>query len=451
MQLNGWDHALKVSAGGTGLVGHAGAILLRKAADQTGLTAALSGALRKKGASPLLDRGIVLASLAAAIALGATSMSDIALLAHLAPVLGDAPSGPTVRRALDLAGTAAMLDKIARARARARAHAWKLIEDTPAGFPWLQIAGKTLAGWLVIDMDATLVTAHSDKEGAAPTWKKGYGFHPLGAWLANTRECLAMQLRPGNAGSNTFTDHKEVLAAALRQVPARLRRRLLVRVDGAGASHDLIKHLISLSSPRRTVLFTCGWMITAADEDAIRQVPAAAWKPGISQDGGIEDDKDVAEVTGLMTRAGNWPDGLRWIARPREAVPPAHEEPDRLREEDRLEVLDHLHEHPRRRHRRRPRSHHPQYIDVVHREHAVVETGGVRTAKALGLRNLPSKTCRSTPAGSSPRISPPTSPPGPASWATTTTLTCGKQTRTRSATGSGTSRPASPATPASAS
>jgi hypothetical protein len=71
-----------------------------------------------------------------------------------------------------------------------------------------------------------------DKEGAAPTWKKGHGFHPLGAWLANTRECPAMLLRPGNAGSNTFTDHKEVLAAALRQVPARFRRKILVRVDG---------------------------------------------------------------------------------------------------------------------------------------------------------------------------------------------------------------------------
>ncbi len=124
----------------------------------------------------------------------------------------------------------------------------ELIEDTPAGFPWLVIAGKTLAGWLVIDMDATLVTASSDKEGAAPTWKKGYGFHPLGAWCANTRECLAMLLRPGNAGSNTFTDHKEVLAAAIRQVPARFRRKILVRVDGAGASHELVKHLLSLSS-----------------------------------------------------------------------------------------------------------------------------------------------------------------------------------------------------------
>ena len=104
MQLNGWDRALKVTADGKGLVGHAGAILLRKAADQTGLTSQLGTAMRRKGTSPLLDRGLVLVSLAAAIALGATSMSDIALLAHLAPVLGDAPSGPTVRRALDLAG-----------------------------------------------------------------------------------------------------------------------------------------------------------------------------------------------------------------------------------------------------------------------------------------------------------------------------------------------------------
>ena len=124
-----------------------------------------------------------------------------------------------------------MLDRIARARARARACAWQLIEDTTTGFPWLVIAGKVLTGWLVIDLDATLVTASSDKEGAAPTWKMGYGFHPLGAWAANTRECLAMLLRPGNAGSNTFADHKEVLAAAIRQVPARFRGKVLVRVN----------------------------------------------------------------------------------------------------------------------------------------------------------------------------------------------------------------------------
>jgi hypothetical protein len=222
--------------------------------------------------------------------------------------------------------------------------------------------------------------------------KKGYGFHPLGAWLANTRECLAMLLRPGNAGSNTFADHQEVLAAALRQIPARFRRKILVRVDGAGASHELIEHLLSLCSPRRKALFTCGWMITAADEAAIRQLPAGAWKPGTAQDGTIEKDKAVAEITHLLTRAGNWPGGLRWIVR---RVKPSRRQMPNLTDWEkktgwRYSVIctnipgtgiDGV-----------PGSHHPQYIDVVHREHAVVETSGVRTAKAMGLRNLPSKT-----------------------------------------------------------
>ena len=178
MQHNGWDHALKVTAGGTGLVGHAGAVLPAAEGRRPGGTdrGCCSGALRKKGTSPAFDRGVVLVSMAAAIALGAASMSDIALLAHLAPVLGDAPSGPTVRRALDLAGTAAMLDRIARARAKARAHVRDLIEKTPAGFPWLVIAGKTLTGLAGHRHGRHLGhRASSPKEGAAPTWKKGYG------------------------------------------------------------------------------------------------------------------------------------------------------------------------------------------------------------------------------------------------------------------------------------
>jgi hypothetical protein len=173
MQHNGWDHGLRVTDEGTGLVGHGGGVLLRKLADQCGLTGAMEAALARAGKSPQLSRGVVFVSMAIAIALGATSMSDIAVLAQLGPVLGAAPSGSTVRRALGLAD-ARTLGKIAQARARVRAHVWKLIEDAPSGFPWLEIAGKALAGWLVIDMDATLVTASSDKEGAAPTWKKGY-------------------------------------------------------------------------------------------------------------------------------------------------------------------------------------------------------------------------------------------------------------------------------------
>jgi hypothetical protein len=201
-----------------------------------------------------------------------------------------------------------------------------------------------------------------------------------------------MLLRPGNAGSNTFTDHKEVLAAALRQVPARLRRRILVRVDGAGASHELIEHLLSLRSPRRKVLFTCGWMITPADEQAIRMLPAGAWKPGAAQDGAAERDKDVAEVTHLMSRAGNWPEGLRWIAR---RVKPSRRQMKNLTDYEkktgwRYSItctnvpdagIDGV-----------PGSHHPRYIDVLHREHACAGTAGVRTAKAMGLRGLPSKT-----------------------------------------------------------
>jgi hypothetical protein len=390
MKDTSWDHALEVTADGNGLVGHAGGILLRKLADQCGLTAALGAAVAQKGTFPQLSRGMVLVSTAIAIAMGATAIADIAVLGQLAPVLGAGPSASTARRVLALASDQVLV-RIAQARARIRAHVWMLIEAS-GGFPWLEIGGKILTGWLFIDMDGTLITAHSDKEKAAPTWKKGFGFHPLAAWCMNTRECLDMLLRPGNAGSNTFEDHKEVLGRALKQVPAAFRRRIIVRIDGAGASHELVKYLLGLSSKRKVLLFTCGWTVLDADEQAIMQVPEPAWQPGIRQDGTVEDDKDVAEITHLMSRAGNWPDGLRWIAR-------------RVK--------------PSRRHKKNmtgyekktgwkysitctnvpdtgipdvPGSHHPQFIDVLHRDHATVETDGVRTAKAMGLRNLPSKT-----------------------------------------------------------
>ena len=159
-----WDHRLKVTGEGESLAGHAGAVLLRKLADQAGLTAVLGSALARAGKFPLVDRGVALVSMAVAITLGATSMNDITLLAHHAPVLGAEPSDTTVRRTLELADPAT-LDKIARVRAKIRAHVWSLIAATPAGFPWLAIAGKVLAGWLVIDLDATLITARSPALG----------------------------------------------------------------------------------------------------------------------------------------------------------------------------------------------------------------------------------------------------------------------------------------------
>jgi len=389
MQNTRWDHGLKVTADGNGLVGHAGAVLLRLVADRTGLTGELGPALARPRKSPQVDRGVALASMAAAIALGATSMSDIEVLSQLEPVLGVPPSDTTIRRTLELADKRT-LARVARARARARDRAWAMIEATPAGFPWLEVAGKALPGWLVIDLDATLITARSDKEGAAPTWKKGYGFHPLGAWLANTSECLALLLRPGNAGSNTVTDHVDVLGDARKQVPARFRSKVIVRVDGAGATHDLMEHLLAIASPRRQVLFTCGWAITAADEEAIALLPASAWKPGVDRHGHPEQDKHVAEVTHLMSRAGNWAAGLRWIVR--RARPSRRQAPNLTAFEKKtgwrysitctnipLTGIPGV-----------PGSHHPQLIDVLHRQHAVVEDG-VRGAKAMGLRNLPSK------------------------------------------------------------
>jgi hypothetical protein len=385
-----WDHGLRVTAEDGALVGHAGAVLLRKLADQAGLTGALGPALARAGKFPLIDRGMALVSLAVAIVLGATSLSDIALLAHQEPVFGNAPSDTTVRRTLELADPQT-LDKIARARAAVRAHVWSLIAATPAGFPWLAIAGKLLAGWLVIDLDGTLITAHSDKEGAAPTFKMGYGFHPLGAWCANTAESLAMLLRSGNAGSNTFTDHLAVLTAAIRQIPARMRSRLLVRVDGAGASHELITHLLSLSSRRRTVLFTCGWAITEADEQAIGLLPATAWQAAVDQDGVVQEDKHVAEITRLLSRAAGWPAGLRWIVR---RTRPSRRQAKNLTAFERATgwrysiICTNI---PGTGITGVPGTHHPQFTGVLHRQHAVVEDG-VRTAKSMGLRNLPSKT-----------------------------------------------------------
>jgi len=170
-----------------------------------------------------------------------------------------------------------------------------------------------------------------------------------------------------------------------------MRSRLLVRVDGAGASHELISHLLSLSSRRRTVLFTCGWAITAADEQAIRLLPAAAWQAAVGQDGTVQHDKHVAEITHLMSRAAGWPPGLRWIVR--RTKPSRRQMPNLTAFEKatgwRYSII--VTNIPGTGITGVPGSHHPQFIDVLHREHAIVEDG-VRAGKAMGLRNLPSKT-----------------------------------------------------------
>jgi hypothetical protein len=345
-------------------------------------------AVLPRGAGPgWWDRGTVLVCLAVAIVLGATSMSDIGLLAHQALVFADPPSEATVRRALAELDEG-VLRRIGKARAKVRARVWELLSQRPRGFPWLTVAGKLLAGWLVIDLDATLITAHSDKQGAAATFKKGWGFHPLGAWCANTSESLAMLLRPGNAGSNTVADHIRVLGEAVAQLPVTYRRKILVRVDGAGATHDLVTHLEQMNRLWRSVKFTVGWTITDTDETAIAALPTDAWTSSLQPDATATDQAQVAELTGLNQRLGNWTRGLRLIVR--RTRPSARHAKNLTALERRTGWRYAIIATNIRRLHDVPGSHHPQWIDVLHRSHATVEDR-VRTNKAMGLRNLPSK------------------------------------------------------------
>ncbi|MFC4016315.1 IS1380 family transposase [Nonomuraea purpurea] len=390
MNATAWDRRLSVRGDGKGLIGHAGAVLLRKCADQTGLTGALGGMFARLGGSPVWDRGVVLVQLAVAIALGATSMRQIALLAHQEQLFGKPPSDSTVRRTLEPVGTSDQLQAwIARARARVRRHVWQLVAATETGFPWLQVAGKVLTGWIVIDLDATLITAHSSKQGASATFKKGYGFHPLAAWCANTHESLAMLLRTGSAGSNTVIDHVRVLTEAIRQIPGSFRAKIWIRIDGAGATHELVEHMKGLNTTRRTVRFTVGWKITDTDEAAIAKLPETAWQTAIRQDGEVHAHAQVAELTGLDERAALW--GVRLLVR---RVRPSARDTAQLTELEKKTgwkyaiIATNL--GPRGL-RGIAGSHQLAFIDAVHRDHAEVEDR-VRTNKAMGLRNLPSKT-----------------------------------------------------------
>jgi hypothetical protein len=377
-----------VSGSGKNLVGHAGAVLLRACADRTGLTGALSGVMPSSTAVDWWDRGVTLVGTAVAIVLGAVNMSDVERLwAQQAAVFGSPASDSTIGRTL-AAADGDLLAKVARARARVRRHVWALLTLRPGGFPWLVVAGKRLTGWIVIDIDATLITAHSDKAGAAVTFKKTFGHHPLAAWCANTTESLAMLLRPGNAGSNTVADHIEVLMAALRQIPGSSAAKILVRIDGAGATHDLLTHLQGLNTARRTVRYTVGWKMTDADEAAIAQLPASAWTTSLHQDGSLQPEYGIAELTGLNTRHG-WPPQMRLLVR---RTRPARRHLKKLTDFERKTgwryqiIATNI-----GRMWGIAGSHHPQWLDVLHRAHAGVEDR-VRTNKTMGLGKLPSST-----------------------------------------------------------
>jgi hypothetical protein len=206
-----------VSADGKGLVSHAGTALLRELAAETGLVKGWTAALAETYRSaPMHAPGQVLVDLAVTIADGGDALRHLRTLRDQAKLFGPVASDPTAWRVVDKVD-ADRLDLLRDARAKARERAWA------AG------AGPDLSQELRLHFDSSLLTAFSDKENAAPTWKKGFGFHPLLCYLDRPEvsggEALAGLLRPGNAGSNTAADHVRVLDMAIASLPPKARPR----------------------------------------------------------------------------------------------------------------------------------------------------------------------------------------------------------------------------------
>jgi hypothetical protein len=374
---------LSVITFGESLVSHAGGSLLVATARAAGLCGELSTRLRSwRGPWAIHDPGKVVLDLAVAVALGGDCAADIGVLRAQPGVFGLVASDPTVSRLVaTLAGDVdAVLGVIARARATARERVWG----------W---AGAPIAdGRVVIDVDATLVTAHSEKEAAAPTYKRGFGFHPLLAYAdhgdGGTGEPVAALLRPGNAGSNTAADHIEVFDAALAQLPApwctpneQGRRPVLVRTDAAGATHTFTHHLAAMG-----VEFSVGAYLHQFDIHwVLAQLPEQAWtpayqvaKPRAGQRGPIIEPREgawVAEATGLVDLA-SWPAGTRLILRRERPHPGAQL---RITDVDGHRIVGML--------TNTPGGQLPD-LELRHRRHARVEDR-IRNVKDTGLRNLP--------------------------------------------------------------
>ena len=361
-----------VSADGRGLVSQAGSVLLWETMRVTGLGRGLSqGLARWRAPRAVHDPGKVIADLAAAVALGGDCLADIAVLREQPGLAGPVASDPVVSRLVSqLAGDLPRaLKAIRSARAAARERAWALAGSAAPG------AGGAL---VTVDLDATIVIAHSDKEQAAPTWKKTFGFHPLAAFAdhgdAGNGEPLAIMLRAGGAGSNTAADHIETTRLALAQLPRRLRRRVLVRTDSAGGTHGF---LAWLTAPSRRLRYSVGMTITEDMQAAIGKVPAKSWTPAYDGDGQVRDGAWVADVTGLLDLS-SWPAGMRVIVRKERPHPGAqlrftdldgHRFTAFATDAKRGQLAD---------------------LELRHRRRARCEDR-IRCAKDTGLRNLPLK------------------------------------------------------------
>ena len=378
---------LSVITGGESLVSHAGGVLLVESARRSGLARQLS---RRLGPwrLPLAthDPDKIVLDLAVAVALGGDAACDIAVPRAQPGVFGLVASDPTVSRLVArLAKDAdAALAAINAARAAARERVWD----------WA--TAPLQDGLVVIDLDATLLDAHSDKEQASRTWKKGFGFHPLLGFVDHGAggggEPVAELLRPGRAGSNTAADHVVVVEAALAQVPAALRARdaagrvaVLVRTDAAGATTQFARHLA-----RAGVQFSLGANLGHFDiPGALAVLPAQAWTPAYqarkprAAEHGVQiqprDGAWVAEVSGLVDLSA-WPPGTRLILRKERPHPGAQL---RITDADGMRVTGFLTNTSTGGPARQLAD-----LELRHRRHARVEDR-IRAGKDTGMRNLP--------------------------------------------------------------
>jgi hypothetical protein len=282
------------------LVSHAGAALLAETADRLGLTRELSRALawvrERRGRH---DPGRVIRDLAVMLADGGDCLSDLRAVRDQQPLFGPVASDATAFRLIDrIARDPGLLEALRAARARARARAWEL-GARPAR--------------IVIDVDATLVGAHTEKEGAAVNFKGGFGFHPLLAYLDDSREALAGMLRPGNAAAHGAADQIAVLEQALERLPrevvADLDTEIVLRADSAGSALALCQ-----AARDAKINYLVGFDLTKQVRRAILSLPEARWRPALRQDGSERDGAQVAEITDLL-EFYDWPDGSRVIVR----------------------------------------------------------------------------------------------------------------------------------------
>ncbi len=362
---------MKVSADGTGVVSRAGTALLRELTEDTGLVGGWTDALLDtyKAAPARHLPGRVLADLSVMIADGGDALCHLATLRDQDKLFGAVASEATAFRVVERVD-ATHLPRLQAVRAAARERAWA------AG------AGPDLGEELVLDFDATITIAYSEKENAAKTWKKTFGFHPLLCYLDRPEvaggEALAGLLRPGNAGSNTASDHVTVLEAALAALPERARPRpgepgspqLLARSDSAGATH-----VFAAALRARGVGFSLGFALSEQVQHAILAVPEAAWTPACEPDGEPREAAWVAEITALVDLSA-WPTGSRLIVRRERPHPGAQ---FRFTDADGHRFTALITDTP---------SGHPAALELRNRQHARVEDR-IRCGKATGLRNLP--------------------------------------------------------------